>query len=535
MDFYRFILKLRQYPRATLAGLFALFFIIAAIGLVVFGFAVAQHDVDERLRTEVASLNKFSAELIQTIESLRARPVDEACSPAFLSWLRRIAFLPDGVHEIIYQENGQMLCSVGAGRLDKPVPLDKPDFPVSIDGSGAIWLDRDLGAFNLPGVVGTYLGLGNFILVLPPIEPVTSIPDWMPYEIVNRSADGSVWHRRGAPALYSSVTGALDAVSWRMSYPAGFSAWGCNTPQTTCIAIVEPIRQLVMRSAPRIVLGLGFAAFLAGMATQLVFRVLKKEWSFSSRFRRCLSIETIKCHYQPLLNVHTNTYWGVEVLARWQDDDGTLVFPDAFLSIVEQWHLERQFTRYVVDRAYEELSGLNAGPEPLVVHFNIFPGDFDPDWMLDLFEDFLADSARFTVVIELIESDALPIERTRDAIARLKQVGILTFIDDFGEGYSSIGYLAELDTFGVKLDRCFGQAPEGSLMDAMLTSAIEMVSKTGQVVVVEGVETAARLASLRANKAVGVAQGYFIARPANITTLAVLLDHEASQTTPAAA
>jgi EAL domain-containing protein (putative c-di-GMP-specific phosphodiesterase class I) len=61
-------------------------------------------------------------------------------------------------------------------------------------------------------------------------------------------------------------------------------------------------------------------------------------------------------------------------------------------------------------------------------------------------------------------------------------------------------------------------------MAQMLHHAIEMVEATGRSLVIEGVETAERLALLRAMKAqIDFVQGYFIARPLDIAGFAAFL------------
>lgn len=486
------------------------------------GVAVMRGDLERKLAAETENFNRQTRDYTRTLDALGGRVTADPCSDTHLKWLRQIAFLPDGIHEIMYAPGGHIRCTVSAGSLDDAIPLGNPDFSLAPNGDGRMWLDRDLTALGFEGMTGTLLGVNDYIVVVPPPGLSTPMTGWIDYQIVYRGEDGRIWHRLGSRDLYSAVSGAIDAEPWNMPTPHGFAVFGCNELQTSCIALTAPIAPVIRNSSAQIVGAVIFAALIAGFATLLTRGLLERIWSLPHRFRRRLSAETVECHYQPLLDLHEDRIAGIEVLARWRDDDGTLIYPDTFLPIIEERRLHRTFTRHVVNRAFDDLCSFPAGPTPLLVHFNIFPGEFSVDWMLALFEGFLADS-RFTVVVELVESDLLPIERTRAAIEQLREAGILTFIDDFGEGYSSIAYLAGLGTYGVKLDRSFGLAPEGSLMDAMLSSAVDMVAKTGQMLVVEGVETATRLASLKANNKVDMAQGYFISRPIEIGALRTLL------------
>ena len=516
--------RLRRFPRTAFALIFTGFFIAFLVILAAVGMISIQRDLDQRLDEELRGFNSIARDIRQTTAALKSRPDITPCTDDFMSWMRRVAYLPDGIHEIIYAPQGKMLCSISQGIFAEPVTLNQHDFHLGSAGIAQIWLNRDLAQLGFPGIVGTYMSIHGFILVVPDVQLISPVPDWMSFELVNLAEDGTVWHRSGTHGLYSHITGQPEARSvlnpW---HPPGWSTSGCDETYSTCLALHLPFLAQIKRAIPTIIGGIVLAGLLASVITHLMRKSVEKAWSLPARVARNMTSETITCHYQPLQQLADGGIWGVEVLARWRDDDGTLVPPDAFLPIVEQRGLHRKLTRLVVDRAYADLSTLPARDEPMRVHVNIFPCEFEPEWMLELFKDFLADSERFTVVIELVESDILPIERTRNAIARLRGYGILTFIDDFGEGYSSIGYLAGLGTYGVKLDRSFAQAPEGSLMDAMLSSAVEMVGKTGQTLVVEGVETASRLAILKQNSKVAIAQGYFISRPLGIEDLRSLL------------
>ena len=83
--------------------------------------------------------------------------------------------------------------------------------------------------------------------------------------------------------------------------------------------------------------------------------------------------------------------------------------------------------------------------------------------------------------------------------------------------------LAALSFDGIKLDRSFAMAPDDSVMARMLDHAIELVQASCRKVVVEGVETAARLAALRSCGKVHFAQGYHIARPLDPEAFAAFL------------
>ena len=94
-----------------------------------------------------------------------------------------------------------------------------------------------------------------------------------------------------------------------------------------------------------------------------------------------------------------------------------------------------------------------------------------------------------TLWLELTEStvldDTVYVERTLGALERL---GVRLVLDDFGVGFSSLGYLKRLPLSMVKLDRTFVENVTESAFDAAIVRAVSDMAETiGIGVVAEGV------------------------------------------------
>jgi EAL domain-containing protein (putative c-di-GMP-specific phosphodiesterase class I) len=122
------------------------------------------------------------------------------------------------------------------------------------------------------------------------------------------------------------------------------------------------------------------------------------------------------------------------------------------------------------------------------------------------------DAHRLTVEITetalLVDPDAALL-----ALQLLHEAGVAVSIDDFGQGQTSLAYLAALPVDELKIDRAF---ISGVVADpthaAIVRSVVQLGHSLGLQVVAEGVEdelTYARVAGLGAD----VVQGYLIARP----------------------
>ena len=103
--------------------------------------------------------------------------------------------------------------------------------------------------------------------------------------------------------------------------------------------------------------------------------------------------------------------------------------------------------------------------------------------------------------------------RTRTILGRLKDLGVRLAIDDFGSGYSSLGYLKRLPLDVLKIDKSFVMsmmADDDSA--AIVRSTIDLAHNLGLEVVAEGVATehiGAVLAALHCD----AAQGFYFSRP----------------------
>ena len=152
----------------------------------------------------------------------------------------------------------------------------------------------------------------------------------------------------------------------------------------------------------------------------------------------------------------------------------------------------------------------------LEINFNVFACDLDSARLLRIFSRFLERKRQFDLAVELVESQEIDFEEAQRAIQELARAGVRTYIDDFGTGYSSIERVATLAVHGVKLDRSFAMSPPDSIMGQMLVQVLEMIKTSGRMIVVEGVETEARLNLLRSIGIVDGVQGYVISRPLGI-------------------
>jgi EAL domain-containing protein (putative c-di-GMP-specific phosphodiesterase class I) len=86
-------------------------------------------------------------------------------------------------------------------------------------------------------------------------------------------------------------------------------------------------------------------------------------------------------------------------------------------------------------------------------------------------------------------------------------------LDDFGAGYSNLGYLSSLPFDKLKIDRAFVSGIDRNLSQrAIVQAVIDMADAVGMHAVAEGVETLAEAELLRRMRC-PLGQGYRYGRP----------------------
>ena len=235
--------------------------------------------------------------------------------------------------------------------------------------------------------------------------------------------------------------------------------------------------------------------------------------------RRGIASGQLVLHFQPKVDLRDGTVDGFEALVRWQHPERGLLYPDAFVDVVEQTSLLAPMTTHVVEQALAHCATLDG----VGVAVNVSSSSLaDPE---------LVGAVARTLERCGIPGDRLTVEITESAIIddlgravgvleALRALGVRVAIDDYGTGHSSLAYLHRLPADELKIDRAFvADLDTDPRRAAIVRSTIELARDLGLRVVAEGVETEAAW-TLLAELGCDLAQGYLIARPADASASA---------------
>ena len=220
--------------------------------------------------------------------------------------------------------------------------------------------------------------------------------------------------------------------------------------------------------------------------------------------------------YQPRVNLQTMDVEGVEALVRWQHPTRGMIYPDEFIPLLEETGNIKPLTRFIIDKAIQQLADWQVKEPNFHISINISTRDLCDPSMAEFLEEKMRmyEVSAKTVILEITESSLMQYtsytERTLDA---LDKMGIGLAIDDFGTGYSSLQYLKELPVTELKIDKSFVMNMMDDDDDAIIVrSTIDLGHNLNLKVVAEGVEDEEASKLLQILKC-DHAQGYFFSRP----------------------
>jgi diguanylate cyclase (GGDEF)-like protein len=239
--------------------------------------------------------------------------------------------------------------------------------------------------------------------------------------------------------------------------------------------------------------------------------------------RAALARGEFELFFQPIVSIGRRRIAGFETLLRWNHPDRGLVLPDEFINLAEDTGLIVPIGEWIVRQACAEAA---RWPAELLVAVNLSAIQFRNRNLVAVVIDALARSSLPPARLELeITESALLADnsQTVDMLRQLRHIGVRISLDDFGAGFSGLGYLRSVRFDTIKIDKSFVHdmaSKDESL--AIVRSAISIGATLGISTTAEGVETERQLHCLAAEGCTE-AQGYLFgaAQPATLAPRAI--------------
>jgi diguanylate cyclase (GGDEF)-like protein len=234
--------------------------------------------------------------------------------------------------------------------------------------------------------------------------------------------------------------------------------------------------------------------------------------------RRAIENDELRLHYQPQLDLKTNRIVGSEALIRWQHPKSGLLPPMQFIPLAEETGLILPLGEWALRESCKQLVIWHeAGLTDLRVSVNVSPRQFQQQNFVETVAQILSETKINPLALQLEITETSLMQDASAVVKRLtelKQMGLMIAIDDFGVGYSSLGYLKRLPIDMLKIDRSFVNEATTDPDDAALVmTIITLAHNLNLSVMAEGVETEDQLRFLRLLRC-DEGQGYLFGKAA---------------------
>jgi EAL domain-containing protein (putative c-di-GMP-specific phosphodiesterase class I) len=248
-----------------------------------------------------------------------------------------------------------------------------------------------------------------------------------------------------------------------------------------------------------------------------------------SALRRGLERSELVLEYQPVVQLPSGRVKGFEALVRWQHPELGLLPPSQFVQLAEETGLVGELGRQVLVAACLQTRQWqieHPDVPPLSIAVNVSPRQLQNDELVECVAATLAATGLppSSLVLEITETVMMhDTDVTITRLEALKALGVRLAVDDFGTGYSSLSYLQRFPVDILKIDRAFVSSLGAETSEVSLAPAIVSLARTLHLeVVAEGVETEMQ-GEILAALGCDFAQGYYFARPSNVSTIEALL------------
>ena len=160
---------------------------------------------------------------------------------------------------------------------------------------------------------------------------------------------------------------------------------------------------------------------------------------------RALTANELELHYQPIVAAQGGRIVGVEALLRWTHATRGPIGPAIFIPVAEQMGLMDTLGAFVLRRALHEAK---RWPD-LYVAVNLSPLQVRDAAIVELVREALAESGVPPARLMLEITEGVLIDNPDEMVKRIEDLhglGVRIALDDFGSGYSNLGYLCLLYT-----------------------------------------------------------------------------------------
>ena len=241
---------------------------------------------------------------------------------------------------------------------------------------------------------------------------------------------------------------------------------------------------------------------------------IRERLNMENRLRFAVARGEFFMAYQPQVDSVTGKTVGFEALIRWESPEFGLIEPNKFIPLLEESNMIHSVGEWIIKNVVRFIH--TGGSQGHRVSINLSARQCSQphlgDFIQSVVDEYEIDPSMLE--FELTESILLDdFKRARALVNRLQEMGCTIALDDFGIGYTSMGYLTQLNIDVIKIDRSFVTEIHRHDNLRKIVYAIIGMSQSLEIEnVIEGVENSDELAAI---EALGghIIQGFIYSKP----------------------
>lgn len=247
--------------------------------------------------------------------------------------------------------------------------------------------------------------------------------------------------------------------------------------------------------------------------THDMHRDLHEYLELENDLRKAIQGSGLYLVYQPLIDVDTRTFTHCEALLRWRHPERGNIPPARFIPIAEQSGLITELGDWVFTEVCRQLSQWHFN---INVSVNISGSELDDKNFISRLNRTLSeyDIDAYRLLLEFTEHVLISKDGSNlSTLSALKRTGFRLAVDDFGTGFSSLSYLAELPIDVIKIDKSFiSKLPHDRRTIAIVNSIISLAGNLEMQTIGEGAEEKTQVDWLRDHGCTTI-QGFYYHKP----------------------
>lgn len=237
-----------------------------------------------------------------------------------------------------------------------------------------------------------------------------------------------------------------------------------------------------------------------------------------SALRSAINENKLQLFYQAKVSLTDGKTEGVEALLRWEHEKHGWIPPESIITMAEQTGLIHELTNWVLETAIQQTHQWQQQGQQLSVAVNLSAYSLQNNDISKQVQNILNNTAfpPADLTLEITENAMMADpDKAAKILTELDSMGVKIAVDDYGSGFSSLGYLKQLPVRELKIDKSFILDMASDENDAVIVrSTIDLAHNLGLRVVAEGVETR-EIWELLQTLGCDTAQGFFMSSPVN--------------------